>query len=135
MASEELTEPGAGIPVGQIAQTVFAPSTTDQIPTFYCVWMLIYIAVHIVWDARSERTPSFNVVRLAQRHHLIYSGATFASSLLIVLGVLTNSVRELISDTALPLLIAGGSGILSSISAAAPYRLRHDEIEPRGYEG
>ncbi len=97
------------------------PEGGETLTTFYFCWMLIFLIVHFVWDWRSSKTPVFCVDRLKDRGvQTVYNASTFATSLLLLLALIHNSVVELLGDTSIPLLIAGFSGIIQSAIAIVP---------------
>lgn len=102
---------------------VFLPSSSSDLGVFYLVWITLFLAIHIIWDWRSKLTPTFHLKRLEEKFGVLFSAASFASSAIIVLSLLSQSVGLLFSDNVLPLVIAGLSGVLQSLPALCPYEL------------
>lgn len=88
---------------------------------YYLFWIVLYFTVHIFWDWRSKQTPDFHIRRLDQKMNVLYSAATLASSLLVLLSILIEDVRNLVLDVSLPLVLAGLSGVLVSLPTLCPY--------------
>lgn len=102
---------------------ILVPSTSDDLGVFYLFWILAFLLIHILWDAYTKETPNFHLKRLEQKTVVLFSAATFASSLIILLSLISLQVRELLSDNSLPLVLAGLAGILLSIPSLCPYEL------------
>jgi hypothetical protein len=102
---------------------VFLPSSSSDLGIFYLVWITLFLAIHLIWDWKSTQTPPFHLKRLEAKFGVLFSAASFASSAIIVLSLLSQSVGLLFSDNVLPLVIAGLSGILQSLPALCPYEL------------
>lgn len=101
---------------------VIAPQNVQELPIFYLFWILTYLAVNIIWDIRSGRTPPFHVSHLSGKTTVAFNAASFTSSLLIVVGLFDKETMKVAGDTMLPLVLAGLSGVFLSLSEICPYK-------------
>jgi hypothetical protein len=98
------------------------PPDSEHVCVYYLFWLALFLVINVFWDAKTDKTPPFHLDLLKTKVNILYDAATFCSSLLIVTGLISNSVKALSHDTMLPLLIAGISGVLRSLPAVCPYK-------------
>lgn len=84
--------------------------------------MLLYGGINVSWDIRTTKTPPFHITKMGAKVGVLHNAATFASSLLVVVGLFNEHVRQIAGDTVVPLLLAGGSGLLVTLSEICPYK-------------
>lgn len=99
-----------------------APATQHDLPIFYLFWVLLYLSVNVIWDIRSQRTPDFHVSLFAQKTPVAFNAASFASSLLLLIGLVSPPTMKLAGDTMLPIMMAGLSGVFFGIAEVCPYK-------------
>lgn len=115
-----------GLPVWTMAaaamiETWYFPHNTQQLMQFYVVICLVYLLIHLFWDWRSTETPPFSLKNIKYRADLVFSGATFASSLFYILIMLDleNPLRT--ADIfIMPMLLSGFSGMMLSLANLVP---------------
>lgn len=115
--------------------SVVAPASTDQLTIFYLAWIGLYVAINVVWDVRTSRTPPFHVAVLTSKLSVLYNAATFTSSLLIVIATVSPNVRKVAGDTVIPLLLAGLSGVFVALSEICPYKPNSKVVEGPTFAG
>lgn len=101
---------------------LLAPQTTGDLPIFYLFWVLLYLTINIVWDVRSGRTPTFHVSHLSQKTPVAFNAASFASSLLLIVGLCDKDTMKVAGDTFVPILLAGLAGLFFALSEICPYK-------------
>lgn len=101
---------------------VVAPQTAADLPVFYLFWVLLYLTINIVWDVRTAQTPAFHLSHLGLKTPVAFNAASFASSLLILIGLVDKDVMKVAGDTLLPIMLAGLSGIFFGLSEICPYK-------------
>lgn len=84
--------------------------------------MLLYGGINLLWDIRTTKTPPFHITKISGKVGVLHNAATFASSLLVMVGLFDERVRQLAGDTVVPLLLAGFSGLLVTLSEICPYK-------------
>lgn len=99
----------------------FSPNTLVELGIYYFIWMVIFIGINIVWDIYSPRTKSFHFSMLKSKTPTAYAAATFSSSFVVLLSIVNKSVASVVGETYLPLILAGITGVLHSISEICPY--------------
>jgi hypothetical protein len=112
-----------------LANTVIAPSNSAELATYYLIWISLFLGINVVWDAFTSRTPKFHLERLTEKGDVLFSAASFCSSLLIITSFLSSHVQQLSRDTMVPLILAGFSGIIKTIPAICPYK-KTDGLPP-----
>ncbi|MGP6379393.1 hypothetical protein ACTZGB_07590 [Yersinia bercovieri] len=84
------------------------------------------MAVHIVWDCLSKKTPPFALENLQYKLNELYASSTFATSafFFLMLFDIQNPLRS--SDAFIfPLIIASLTGFMISIAAIVPKQSEH----------
>lgn len=117
-----------------LLHAVLLPRNVGELSTFYLTWTVLYMSVNIVWDIKSPHTPAFHISDMRSKVPTAWSASSMCSSLLLVLSIFSQSVRQLAQDTLVPVLLAGISGILLGIGELCPYdirKLREAQIGPR----
>lgn len=99
---------------------MIVPADKAGLAVYYLFWILLYAAIALAADFRSPNTPSFRLGDLRHKHGTLYNAASFASSLLILSGMFSASVRTVAGDTIVPLLLAGMSGMFMAVSDLDP---------------
>ncbi|WP_159096868.1 hypothetical protein [Pseudovibrio sp. Alg231-02] len=108
----------------------FFPSNNVDLAKYYLFWILLFMFINIVWDFFSKATDKFTIGALKTKHDTLYAAATFASSLLLLISVFEPSVKVVMGTTHIPIILAGCSGLLQTISALCPYDARRARQEP-----
>lgn len=108
---------------------ILTPYDTPHLTAYYLIWITFFVLVNSIWDWRSKRTRPFHFLHLKEKSNLLYDGSSFCSSLLVIMSLISVDVQKLSTSITIPLLIAGGSGLLRSIVALCPYKLE-DIKEP-----
>lgn len=101
---------------------ILTPHSAAELPVFYLFWVLLYLAINIIWDIRSLRTPEFHMSMLGNKTTVAFNAASFASSLLLVVGMADPKTLKAAGDTMLPILLAGSSGVLFGLAEVCPYK-------------
>lgn len=102
--------------LGAFLHAAFSPSRVQDIPIFYLIWMIAYLIIHVVLDARNPRTPPFRLRRLRSKLPKVENALTFATGLLLLLGILNPPVRTAAGDAIVPLIFAGLATLLLGLS-------------------
>ena len=89
---------------------------------YYLIWISIFFCINTIWDIITSKTPKFHIANMKDRMDVLYGASTFCSSLLILMGLVSPTVRQLSKDTIVPLILAGFAGILRGIPALCPYK-------------
>jgi hypothetical protein len=108
---------------------LFAPSNSAELATYYLLWISLFLGINVVWDIFTSRTPNFHLDRLTEKGDVLFSAASFCSSLLIIVGFFSHNVQQLSRDTMVPLILAGCSGLIKTIPAICPYK-KGDGLPP-----
>ena len=109
--------------MASLIDLLFKPHDIQSLTQFYFSWVLIYMMVHLVWDALSSITPKFSLRVLPLKINELYSSTTFATSVfyVVILFDLTNPLRT--SDVFIfPLIISALSGFMVSLSVLPPVK-------------
>ena len=101
---------------------LLAPQNTGELPVFYLFWVVLYLAINIIWDIFSGRTPEFHLANLGQKSSVTFNAASFASSLLLVVGLCDKDTMKVAGDTIVPILLAGLSGVMFALQEICPYK-------------
>lgn len=104
------------------AKLAFFPSDVNQMTVFYLIWIGLFFSINTVWDIITDKTPSFHIAMMKDKMDVLYGASTFCSSLLILIGLASPEVGKLSKDTILPLVLAGGAGLLRGLPALCPYK-------------
>lgn len=99
-----------------------APQTAAELPVFYLVWVLAYLIINVVWDIFSGRTPEFHISNMGQKTPTAANAASFASSLLLIIGLVDKDTMKVAGDTLIPILLSGLSGMFFAIQDICPYK-------------
>ena len=113
-----------------LVNVFLAPETLQQLPVYYLIWTLFYMTIHIVWDARSTRTPALHFVHIGSKVGSLYNAVSFASSLLLLVGIFNEATRKLAGDTVAPILLAAISGLMVALSEMCPYKIERGLSAP-----
>ena len=116
-----------------IVHYVLAPTNAVEITVYYLIWVVLFFAVNVLWDIRTDKTPDFHFLRLTTKIDVAHNAVSFCSSLLVIVGLLDREVGKLATDAIAPLLLAGLSGVLKSLPALCPYSMA--EIRNGGNDG
>ena len=101
---------------------MIAPASAQDLPVFYLFWVLLYLAINVIWDIRSSKTPEFHWAHFSGKSPVAYSAASFASSLLLLVGLANPATMKVAGDTMVPVMLAGFSGIFFGLSEMCPYK-------------
>ncbi|MEH3118279.1 MAG: hypothetical protein PGN25_12005 [Methylorubrum populi] len=105
-----------------VFKVVFLPADVGEMTVYYLIWISIFFFINIFWDIRTSKTPSFHIANMKDKMDVLYGASTFCSSLLILIGLVSPTVKQLAKDTILPLILAGCAGILRGIPSLCPYK-------------
>lgn len=105
-----------------IVSFALTPSNSAELGIYYLFWISLFLGINVIWDVCTSRTPSFHLERLTEKGDVLFSAASFCSSLLIITSFLSTNVQQLSRDTMVPLILAGFSGILKAFPAICPYK-------------
>ena len=97
------------------------PQSPEELTRFYLVWVSGFFLIHPVWDICSKKTPRFHITRLQGKVHTLFAAATAASSVVLLAGLIDSTTGQVAGVSPVPIILAGGAGILNSISALCPY--------------
>ena len=100
---------------------LFRPLDVPRLTIYYFVWISLFMATNVVWDIKSSKTPDFHIANMPDKISVLHYASVFASSLLILIGLIVPEVGTLAKDSIVPLFMAGGAGILVTIPAICPY--------------
>lgn len=103
-----------------IFQCAFNPSDAAAIKIFYFVWIGGYCLIHIIWDASSKQTPPFEFSNLTKYAPTIYNATTLTSSVLVLIAIFNEHVRNYNNDFVVHYILAGLPGILVSAAQLKP---------------
>lgn len=102
----------------------YVPHTQEQLNGYYLIVCILYMTVHLIWDARSRRTPPFSLYRLYLKSREVYSSANFSTSLFLMMLLLDlNNPLRTSEAMMLPLLLAALTGLMLSLSALVPEKI------------
>lgn len=102
---------------------LIAPQTAGDLAIYYLFWVLLYLAINVIWDIRTPHTEPFHIAHLgSKKTQTLFSAASFASSLLILVGLLDKDTMRVAGDTFVPIMLAGFSGVLFGVSEICPYK-------------
>lgn len=113
----------------KILDYTLTPSDTGHLTVYYLFWIVLFVSVNTIWDIRTKKTPTFHLAKLREKADVLHHAATFCSSLLIITALISPAVGHLATETAIPMILAGGSGILRAIPALCPYEAQASLIE------
>jgi hypothetical protein len=102
---------------------LFTPQATADIGVFYFLWVTIFLSVNIAWDIFTSKTPQFHLSMLKAKLSILHSATFFCSSLLLLLTIAEPNLWILAKETYVPIILAGISGILTSVPALCPYEV------------
>lgn len=105
----------------RLGALLFSPTDKGTLAGFYCIYILLYVLIHVTWDIRTPRTPPFHVGRLRDKTDILHSSVTLTSSWLLILTIWQPAVEKLANDVMVPIILAGFSGILYGIGKLCPY--------------
>lgn len=100
---------------------VFVPETKDDISQFYLIVVFVFIAINIIWDIVSSKTPPFVLKSLKTKVSVVFSAATFGSSLLFLLSLADRNLLPLLGDMTVPIVVSGVGGVLVSVADLSPH--------------
>lgn len=100
---------------------ILFPQTPEELSRFYLVWVLGFFLIHLVWDVLSRKTPRFHIPRLQGKVHTLFAATTAASSVVLLAGLIDSTTGQVAGGSPIPLILAGGAGILNSLPALCPY--------------
>lgn len=100
---------------------ILFPHTKGELVKFYFLWITVYMAIHMIWDAVTRHTPPFHFGSMGGKISTLFGASTLASSILLLTGLVDGITEKMIGDTVLPLLLAGMSGMLVGLSGLCPY--------------
>jgi hypothetical protein len=99
------------------------PRDTEGLLHFYCAWIVMLMAFHLVLDFLHPDTPSLKINGLQSKISEVYSSATVASSILLICIMLRGfQSHPLFASDAmyLPLILSSFTGVLVGLSGLAP---------------
>lgn len=100
---------------------ILFPQTPEELTKFYLIWVLGFFLIHLVWDILSKKTPRFHITRLQGKVSTLFAATTAASSVVLLAGLLDATTGQVAGGSPIPIILAGGAGILNSVSALCPY--------------
>jgi hypothetical protein len=113
---------------------IFAPADTPHLTAYYLFWIIVFFLIHVIWDVLTKKTPPFHLTMLREKVSVLHHASTFCSSTLVLTSLVSPAVAKVATDTAVPLILAGLSGILQAIPALCPYKAAPpvwDKVERR----
>lgn len=102
---------------------LYNPTTPDELTKYYLVWILLLMALHIIYDWLHPRTPDLTASRLTNKINEIFSASSAANSLLLCLILLNGfKTHPLFSSDAiqLPLILSGLVGFVVGLKGLIP---------------
>ena len=114
-------EIAAGVFHAVIKYALF-PSDVAEMSVYYLFWIVFFFAINTTWDVITDKTPKFHIANMKDRMDVLYGASTFCSSLLILIGLVSPTVKQLSKDTVVPLVLAGFAGLLRGLPALCPYK-------------
>jgi hypothetical protein len=102
---------------------LFTPQGAADIGIFYFAWVAIFLSVNIIWDIFTSRTPEFHLSMLTTKLRTLHSATFFCGSLLLLLTIVEPNLWVLAKETYVPIVLAGISGVLTSLPAICPYEV------------
>lgn len=100
---------------------ILFPQTPEELTKFYLIWVLGFFVIHLIWDVLSNKTPRFHITRLQGKVPTLFAATTAASSVVLLAGLLDATTGQVAGGSPIPIILAGGAGILNSVSALCPY--------------
>jgi hypothetical protein len=119
----------------KILHYTLLPQDHLQMYAFYFIWTMAFLLCNIVWDIVSPQTPKFHITMLKEKTHILHPATVFCTSILMLAAVLDEHVRHLTTESFVPLLLAGASGVLTAIPALCPYEHRPASVLPMAVTG
>jgi hypothetical protein len=107
--------------LGAFLEHFYAPENTADLATFYAVWTTLFLIINVIWDILTKETPKFHFVHVSEKVEVLFAATTFASSLLLVIGIFDDVILKLAGDAKVPIFLAGASGVLVSLRQLCPY--------------
>ncbi|MCW5699272.1 MAG: hypothetical protein KIT00_05485 [Rhodospirillales bacterium] len=106
---------------------VLVPASGQEVGFFYLFWIVLFVLIHVVWDAFSPETEPFHLGRLKGKIEILYAAANFSTSLLLIIAVCKPTMFKTLVDITLPIIFSAITGMLVSLSALSPNtaRLNH----------
>jgi hypothetical protein len=92
-----------------------------ELTAYYFLWTVIFLLINILWDIRSSFTERFHFSNLKNKTSTSFAAATFSSSFILFISAFNKPTRDLLTDNALPLVLAGLIGLLYSLAELCPY--------------
>lgn len=102
--------------------SLVAPNSTAEVAVFYLFWVLLYLAINIIWDIRSSKTPDFHFAHLSKKTAVAFNAGSSASSMLLIAGLFNPPTMKVAGDTMVPIMLAGLSGVLFGLSELCPHK-------------
>lgn len=106
--------------VAYLFQCAFNPSDATAIKIFYFIWIGGYCIIHIMWDAASAHTDKFEFSNLQKYAPAIYNATTLTSSILVLIAIFNEHIRNYNNDIVVHYILAGLPGILVSMGQLKP---------------
>lgn len=103
-------------------KALFAPSNSSELIVAYFAWVSVYVIINIAWDYNTKRTPDFHWHDIGDKGSAILGGSTLCSSVFVLSSLLSPKTAALVDTTLVPIIFAGGAGVLQSLVALCPYR-------------
>jgi hypothetical protein len=100
---------------------MLTPQTVADVGVYYLLWMALFLIINVTWDVCTTKTEPFHIEKMKEKTSILHSAAFFCSSLLMLLTIIEPNVWALAKETYLPIILAGASGVLTSIPALCPY--------------
>ena len=101
-------------------QCAFNPSDAMSIKIFYFIWIGGYCLIHITWDAFCKTTPKFEIGNMQKYAPSIYNATTLTSSVLVLIAIFNDHVRNYNNDIVVHYILAGLPGIMVSVGQLKP---------------
>jgi hypothetical protein len=114
----------------RIISYVLLPIDAGHLAVFYLFWIGIFVCANTFWDIKTPVTRKFHFLHLKEKNNVLYDGASFCSNLIVLLSLVSADVQKLSTNITIPLIIAGISGILRSITGICPYKM--EDVEKAG---
>jgi hypothetical protein len=109
--------------VSEFLKHFYAPANSAELAIFYAVWATLFVVVNVIWDIFTDETPKFHFVHVSEKVEVLFAATTFASSLLLVIGIFDDVILKLAGEAKVPIFLAGASGLLISLRQLCPYQI------------
>jgi hypothetical protein len=97
------------------------PSTPGGQIRFLGSVTLIFLSIHVCWDALSQKTAKFSLSSLSKKMPQLMAATSFATGLVFVLALFDHRIIGVIGDLVFPTFIAGMASCMIAIGHLSPH--------------